>query len=279
MKMRDIMKLVESTEQTITAYHSSSNHDITSFRPMTHFGTFKSAEDRMRHHRNAYYGTIYEVRLHFKNVYRMGDEAANNPKDLLRDMRAGLNRDLNFDTVAAHGIEAAVREAGYDGVVYKNIREDAGSDSWMIFSSDQAEIISQHSTTFYQGRDANQDITTRLLAMPFASRISVFGDIVAKNGKGEYKIFVDLADHSYDQLQDMLAPLMKLAREYSSHLSPYIWAHRDDSHYPDDSLALHWNTEDYWSWVVVYTKKNYAATMREAKATSIPLADFAEKTK
>lgn len=146
-------------------YHSTSaNPD--EFRAYTHFGTAEAANDRadiLRDFsvnvvgRKADQSAVFPVYLSIKNPLRMADlaelpsdiesdsgekwfrswESETDVSEVLYDM-GEISRDefwdVQYSPVKAFKLLAA---KGYDGIVYKNAVEDAGKDSYIVFSPKQ----------------------------------------------------------------------------------------------------------------------------------------------
>jgi hypothetical protein len=162
-------KVVDAYSDPLLCYHGSHhwNADIKQFRPLTHFGTVKAANSRIRHQERLHYeSAIYPVYLSIKNpvqlvdrrgvqhdVYRLADYLAFGTfgefkgDAARRNARSGLISLDDYDAIRiaeqkSHGagipvlIELASKQ-GYDGFVYRNAVEDRGSTSWVIFGAAQ----------------------------------------------------------------------------------------------------------------------------------------------
>ena len=141
------------------------------FHPQTHFGTAKAANDRLAQLSKLNVEQpsphIFPVYLSIKNPIRMGD--TNALMGWGHDLAWRMRRKVRFDKAAKDALflndeldwgiymsqrkeapdykqfdheydKLLIRELtrlGYDGIVYKNRLEDKGSDSYIIFRSDQ----------------------------------------------------------------------------------------------------------------------------------------------
>jgi len=137
-------------------YHASSSaEEFTQFKPLTHFGTAKAANDRIRDgkaltsdhyadHANAH--RIYPVYLRIKNPLIINDgQYLNHTWTTIADMlcydlkpkklRISAEERASIFTAKDHEGELIriLQSKGYDGLVYQNIHEDPGSLSWVVF--------------------------------------------------------------------------------------------------------------------------------------------------
>jgi len=137
--------------------------DFLKFLPYTHFGTARAAEDRFRSKltskriapnaeivigdRQVAGGSrTYPVYLSIKNPLRVSDQAATNATtlydEIARRQELGGFLDINIDNLFSNqDIYSRIKDAGYDGLVYKNEVEDMGNDSYVIFDPSQAKSI------------------------------------------------------------------------------------------------------------------------------------------
>jgi len=158
--MRNWIKLFESGEHRV-AYHGSNAPIDLPFRAFTHFGTAKAAINRaavVAHkatntwskekgfhsdHEAPLY--IYEVSLAIRNPLRIADLSGKFSNHDFPDLwkllpfkRAEKSHVYNFTDVAD-----LLREKGFDGLVYENLHEDQGEDSFIILSEEQVLNVSQ----------------------------------------------------------------------------------------------------------------------------------------
>lgn len=152
-------KVVENARAGKVVYHASPNR-IAAFHPLSHFGTERAAHERAmaiaRRGNGAVY--IHAVELSVRNPLTiLDDEALFHTPMKLADM---LHYDIRgkgkmtadergrvFDALK-RGNEAGAREIvsimeakGYDGFVYRNYHEDAGSQSWVNFRPEQVRVV------------------------------------------------------------------------------------------------------------------------------------------
>jgi hypothetical protein len=139
--------------------------EFSSFRPGSHFGTSKAANDRFsaltgHDGKGMYYDKTfdreaaaegmrtYPVYLSIKNPLRVPDEAATSQATLFdeitRGQKVGRYLEIDIDHISpmsGAGTYDAVENAGYDGLVYKNEVEDLGVDSYVVFNPNQVKSI------------------------------------------------------------------------------------------------------------------------------------------
>jgi len=138
-------------------YHGSLDEiEAKDFRPLTHFGTFKSALQRAgeNSYRAGFMGgdfddvILHQVSLRMNNPVRIRDgknllHSAIKMADMLyytvkkitsdeRDLIISTNEEKRNSQLVN-----VLKNKGYDGMVYKNCHEDAGKDSYIIFDSSQ----------------------------------------------------------------------------------------------------------------------------------------------
>lgn len=128
-------------------YHGTRNK-ITQFKPLTHFGTFRAADDRLEHTSTG--GPlsdhiIYKVRLTMNNPATMFRDIYDNHslKDYLAQLLDSrvLTREQYSTITSPEQLVAALHQAGYDGITYKNRWEDPGSQSYIILNPGQVEVL------------------------------------------------------------------------------------------------------------------------------------------
>lgn len=134
-------KVVDKKGQPLVVHHGT-NLDFETFLPLSHFGTARSANDRLSTQRNLYGGTlagqhVVPVYLSIRHPLRVTDADASGEATLLNSAIRGQYPDLDVGLMRRHGAVYAAEQAGYDGFVYSNRMEDAGRDSWVIFRPDQ----------------------------------------------------------------------------------------------------------------------------------------------
>ena len=133
--------------------------EFSEFLPNSHFGTAKAAQHRYSNQSpTAYYGQhtpglrVYPVYLSIKNPLRVSDAAASEEASLLgeiiRSQKEGKLTEIDLDTARNEGAYKAVEKAGYDGLVYRNLIEDPGNDSWVAFKPEQIKSATGNRGTF-----------------------------------------------------------------------------------------------------------------------------------
>lgn len=144
-----IMRKGDTIDEEV-AYHGTVD-DITKFHPLSHFGTEKSAKDRMEYKKYKD-GKIYKVDLDIKNPLQIKDFPGIHYDRLyafeLRDK--GLisqeeMEDITFTqdkTVLRKKLLNKLKELDIDGFVYKNKYEDKGNISYVIVDPKQVKILS-----------------------------------------------------------------------------------------------------------------------------------------
>lgn len=160
--MRQWINLVEDMAAPSLLYHGSNQRIVTAYLPLTHFGTELAANQRavsIATSRRAKTGEavtwIHPVHVAIRNALEIHDDHGleHSPiklTDMLfydysiisSDERAQIfkaggfgDNQSNNDAVALI-VEFCARH-GYDGFVYRNVHEDAGSLSWVNFYSEQ----------------------------------------------------------------------------------------------------------------------------------------------
>lgn len=186
--------LINRDGSPMVLYHAT-NHDISAFRPFTHVGTAEAANDRYRslvrlddqintttgsYRRPVNYRT-YPVYVHMTNPLRMPDlagisESGEALSDFLgHEEEASARGWEGEEAIATTLLEMGVftiddfedarsnykalkrlRRMGYDGIVYENVVEDKGSDSYIVFSPRQIKSASGNSGRFSRRRNLSE---------------------------------------------------------------------------------------------------------------------------
>jgi len=133
--------VVDQNGDPLRLYHGT-RHDFDTYHEMSHFGTINAANERLRflaklNPANAKGQHVRPVYLRITNPLRVVDIDASDDATLLNARIRGSYPDLDIGTLRTKGAVAALRQAGYDGLVYENDIEDRGRDSWVPLSSDQ----------------------------------------------------------------------------------------------------------------------------------------------
>lgn len=133
----------------ITAYHGT-DADIDVFRPLTHFGSLTSANDRMSYKKIK--GKIYQVELYINNPAVIKDFAGihsptqfafalKHAKIISQDEMMTVTRLAGQPEEQTPILVDLIRSKGYDSIAYKNRYEDKGHISYVILDPSQAKII------------------------------------------------------------------------------------------------------------------------------------------
>jgi hypothetical protein len=154
LPMDEASRMARAADQgfTIDAYHATRAPEFDAFKRKPndigmHFGTAEQANDRLDYTRRPYYGAeldpperLLPVKLAIKNPLRMDDIGGWGSDNLLYALRNHPEFDAEAVRRAAtsagneSGRVAALRDLikqkGYDGIVYKNTGEVAGSDPY-----------------------------------------------------------------------------------------------------------------------------------------------------
>lgn len=183
-------KIVDEKGRPLVMYHGTNATDVKSFSPFTHFGTRSAANERaiMLHEfsqdvvkRDPGAFQIMPVYLKIKKPLRLPDLASiNNDGDPLVEGAFDRNGDKQYprgwegeEAIATTLLEQGIididefeehrsnddalkllAEKGYDGIVYKNVVEDAGKDSYIVFDPVQIKSAIGNRGTF-DATDAN----------------------------------------------------------------------------------------------------------------------------
>ena len=173
-----LARLREQREYLAAAYWHGTHWSIPGdrFRPFTHFGTMRQAAlgvgmskdlaDAARdlEHRGVQSDApqtrepvIYEVRLIMRRPLRISDGGQHHDPDVIasliddvKTLPAELSPDVEREPDRSMKVEMIVRalvSSGFDGLIYQNSIEGAGSDSVMILSYRQVVVSHVHSST------------------------------------------------------------------------------------------------------------------------------------
>ena len=127
-------------------YYHGTRKDLDGFRPLTHFGTFRAAYDRLLDTNtgsNTKNQKIYQVTLDIKNPVELQDISKNHK---LSDWISMMKLQEYITSEEAESISTPRQliklliNKGYDGINYMNEWEDPGSDSYVIFKPEQVKI-------------------------------------------------------------------------------------------------------------------------------------------
>ena len=147
-------KIVDKKGRPLKVFHGT-NKSFEQFRPLSHFGTSRAANQRLSALKNIYGQSatgnhVWPVYLKITNPLRVQDFEADDEATLLNGIIRGGYPDLDPALARREGAYEAAKAAGYDGLVYRNGMEDQGKDSWVIFSPDQVKsALSEVAKTAY----------------------------------------------------------------------------------------------------------------------------------
>lgn len=150
-------------------YHGTLSKIDEAWLPLTHFGSMAAALDRAlvlsKNYSHKYPVRLYEVKLSISHPLLTPDRKRlhHDPRDIM-DMllkmgicddqrRRDYNRSFMIPAVGDAARKAAfivqtLGDTGYDGFVYRNKTEDAGSYSWMNLLSEQVQTIGSRVMSF-----------------------------------------------------------------------------------------------------------------------------------
>ena len=175
--LRDILSEVDRTGHEVL--HHISPHDIDSFHPLSHFGTYKAAKQiGSQLHRSevsdkSSYNASHRDRYHYKarlinkgtTHHMSGDAGSHTPSDLIHSLhhegvfnRSEVNHHFNNlqkihretggsdDSPHHKALEYAanaIRSKGIHTLSYKNEYEHAGQKSYITTHPDQVHVLSK----------------------------------------------------------------------------------------------------------------------------------------
>lgn len=145
-------KVVDADGKPIVVYHGSDS-EISEFRPLTHFGTSKAADNLVRRGGFGEYiadANIYPVYLAIKRPFRIKDSGRQDDSDSIIMsvyVAGGLTRKEWQGISTVQQFIDIMRGKGYDGLVYRNDIED-DSDSWIVFDASQIKSATGNRGTF-----------------------------------------------------------------------------------------------------------------------------------
>ncbi|MCD6653449.1 MAG: hypothetical protein LT067_01605, partial [Sulfurovum sp.] len=168
-----------------------------------HFGTQKSANDRLRHTNKIDYGNIMPVYLKAKNLIRLKDmrfwyDTAKIAKELYKESILNKDEKNQFTTniydknAKMSNLREILLSKGYDGIIYKNAVENKGEDSFIVLSPNQIKSI-HNKGTFDENSAVITDSVT--LDSPVKSKLQkekrgIWN--VTFNGKNSTAIYKDI---------------------------------------------------------------------------------------
>lgn len=143
---------------TLSLFHSSPNAEIQQFLPGSHFGTRDTAVERAGARKfDGLEMSLYEVKIQITRPLEIYDEGGSHTLEYIVSAIRSADRSALNIIASTHILELGDAEgerAGfdclykfladtgkYDGLKYTNNAEGKEEPSWIIFSSDQVEII------------------------------------------------------------------------------------------------------------------------------------------
>ena len=220
----DGLALTEIDEEI--AYHGSID-DITAFRPLTHFGTEKSAKDRMIYKKYKD-GKIYKVDLDIKNPLTIKDFSGIHYDRYYAFELRRLNLISQEEMEAITRIEDKadlrkalldkLKELGIDGFVYKNRYEDKGNISYVIVDPNQVKVLSVEPAT--EGVTEARDILVEYSRAKTAEMVGI-------------KLLQSLSN---DALPPGAPNLASIQRKVQQGL--WLWSDRDREAWINDVLGV-----------------------------------------
>lgn len=157
--------VVDSQGQPLICYHGTMKNFNNAFRPFTHFGTLQASTDIVnkklcsgdprygkQKEKPALNSRLFPVYLKIENPYNFIDGGSN---DTWSDVMLAMIKDnmITRDVLKAgwkkripenkRFIINTLTQYGVDGLVYTNAFEDAGSNSYVIFSPSQVWPVLQ----------------------------------------------------------------------------------------------------------------------------------------
>ena len=186
-------KVVDANGEPMVVFHGTTK-DFKSFRSFSHFGTKGAANEILEpsmdpRHSDKFAPRMLPVYLSIKNPVRIEDSASpHTVEDLtIRLENAGL---LSLDDDGASSIDRILepsdeferaarlteemKKIGVDGFVYKNLVEDAGTDSYII--ADPSQVKSVHNVGTFDPSDPrilNQDKRASIRFTPGGTTINL----------------------------------------------------------------------------------------------------------
>jgi hypothetical protein len=123
-------------------YHGTTSPDKVPIYSGQHFGTEMSAKNRLSMVGGS---KIHAFYLSIKNPLYLKDSEAVDEASLLNAIIRGKVPGADIGVARKEGSYKAAMDAGYDGIIYKNLVEDAGKESFVIFSPEQARVVARES--------------------------------------------------------------------------------------------------------------------------------------
>jgi hypothetical protein len=131
--------LLKTASSKIGPVYHGTDREFTEPRPLTHFGTLEAAKSA------PHQGQIMEFYLSIQHPFETVDSPGGGDLwEWLNDAKEkGVISEEEFleweESPTGENFIRLLEEKGYDGIVYKNNYEDAGSTSWVIFYPEQAQ--------------------------------------------------------------------------------------------------------------------------------------------
>jgi N12 class adenine-specific DNA methylase len=142
-------KVVDADGKPLVVYHGTdADQPFNEFHSGQHFGGKVSANQRVSFRGGKDNSRIYPVYLSIKNPIRLSDRAAVDEASLLNAIIRGEVPGASVNVARKSGAYEAAKQAGYDGIVYRNLIEDAGKDSYVAFDPAQIKSATGNQGTF-----------------------------------------------------------------------------------------------------------------------------------
>jgi ADP-Ribosyltransferase in polyvalent proteins len=134
-------KVVDKNGKPLVCFHGTTAKKLITPGEKSHFGTYTAANARLASKQNSIYQSIYPVYLRIINPIELPDYGF---EDFENYVVSYMKKNNIIDDVTAKKISRGeigafeiCKKKGFDGVVYKNATEDAGSISWIPFNHNQ----------------------------------------------------------------------------------------------------------------------------------------------
>ena len=212
-------KVVNDDGTPMVVYHGSKSGNIKTFRTTNENGTgglYLSTNRKVAEAFAGEDGEVYENYVNLRKPLIVDADGAYYDSIAVPAEMVGSRYTFGSNTVDTNAIAAYAREAGYDGVIVKNVRESAGfGDDIIAFKSNQVKSVDNVGTfdgrkdnTMYSDRSPSAVSTRTLLAN--ALETTAQNDI-EKNKLAQYKDKIDLIESEYAKLTEIRAKIKELS--------------------------------------------------------------------
>lgn len=218
-----------------------------------HFGSPDTARTRLEHTGAADSGRLIPVYLRIRNPLRTDDLWLWEPKEVLRELRGqGIitrNEATQADLVDREWVRDKLAAKGYDGIVYKNVAEGDGSDSYIVFDPTQIKSATTNRGSFDPANpDIEYSLTHNRVTEELSGRLTDLQPKLLKAIPLNY--FTELA-----------RPTMTAVGDYLR-VKRLLDAYRGKKHAAADAIAQDW---------LKYTRLGFG---KDGKAKAAELADL-----